>query len=150
MSLLTQMLPAIAALAFTIGASGYGVAKLYGFGALAPESLSVRKSAQSRAGSLTRWLGVGGVGGFGYLALTGTLAEMVPLVGAATLTLGGMTFLAGEVYGRTRETALQPIGRRFGALGLTAGLYLAGVGLAAVAPVAALLGYTAYAAYKSE
>lgn len=154
---LTAMLPVIAAIASVVGVMSYGVTKMYGVGALYPAHLSVRKSAQSRAGSVTQYLGVGGAAGLGYLVLTGGLFEMLPFIAATALAVGGLVWFAGEAYagrflglGQKRETALRPIGRRFGAVGLSAGLFLAGYTLAALAPVAGLVGYTAYAAYKSD
>jgi len=148
-------LPQVAVYAFVAGVLPYVASKMYGLGALAPESLSVRKSAQSRSVDITKWPARVGAGGALYLFATGLLPEVLPAIATATVTLGGLMWAGTELYGtgyvgRGRKTALTPIGRRCGALAAAAFLFLNGTGLAAVAPVAGLVGYTVYARSKSE
>ena len=145
----TSLLP-VAAVMFVAGGLAFGAAKVYGFGALYPDYESVRKSAQTRAEALTRWMALGGAGGFGFLVLTGTLFEMLPAIAELTLGLGTLTWFATEMYGRERETVLQPMGRRLLPFAGTSLAYLLGAGIWSLLPVLGLAGYTAYAAYKSE
>ena len=154
---LIQMLPVIASVVFIGGGLSYVVAKMYDLGALQPEPLSVRKSAQTRFTALARALGLAGATGLAALVLSGLLTEVIQALLGVTAGLGVLAFLAGEIYagspfglGHSRESALRPIGRRFGAFGLAAGLTLAGYTLAALASVVGLAGYTVYAAYKSD
>ena len=147
-------IPSAAAIAFVAGVLPYAAAKMYGLGALAPESLSVRKSAQTRSVAVTAWPArVGAAGGL-YLFATGLLWEILPTLATATVAVGGLTWAGTELYGtdligRGRKTALTPIGRRCGIFAATAFLFLNGVGVAALAPVAGLAGYTVYARNKS-
>lgn len=153
--LLGLSLPLAAAFAFVAGVLPYVAAKMYDLGAVAPESLSVRKSAQSRAVDITKWPARVGAAGFLYLFATGLLWEVLPAIATATVALGGIVWAGTELYGtdyvgRGRKTALTPLGRRCGGLAVTALLYLNGAGIGVLASVAGLVGYTAYARYKSE
>lgn len=148
-------LPQVAVYAFVAGVLPYVASKMYGLGALAPESLSVRKSAQSRSVDITKWPARVGAGGALYLFATGLLPEVLPAIATATVTLGGLMWAGTELYGtryvgRGRKTALTPIGRRCGAFAAAAFLFLNGVGVGVLATVGGLVGYTAYARYKSE
>lgn len=152
---LAQMLPTVAAIAFVAGVLPYTAAKMFDLGALAPESLSVRKSAQTRSVAVTKWPARVGASGLLYLFASGLLTEIIPAIAAATLALGGIAWAGTELYGsgyvgRGRETALTPIGRRLGAFAAASLLFLSGAGVLSLGPVVGLAGYTAYARYKSE
>jgi len=148
--LLGVPLASAAAIAFVAGVLPYAAAKMYGLGALAPESLSVRKSAQTRSVAATKWPArVGAASGL-YLFATGLLWEILPTLATATVAIGGLAWAGTELYGtglvgRGRKTALTPIGRRCGVLAATALLFLNGAGVLALAPMVGLAGYTAYA-----